>query len=94
MTHRVPPTAQGELQGALNSVRGIGMLVAPSLFTLTLAYFIGPGIGWHVPGAPWLLAAVLLLAALALAWRYAHPLPATQDETPPVPVEEPEPSVV
>jgi DHA1 family tetracycline resistance protein-like MFS transporter len=94
MTHRVPPTAQGELQGALNSVRGIGMLVAPSLFTLTLAYFIGPGIGWHLPGAPWFLAAVLLLAALTLAWRYAHPLPASQEESQPAPVEEPEPAVV
>jgi DHA1 family tetracycline resistance protein-like MFS transporter len=80
MTHRVPSTAQGELQGALNSVRGIGMLIAPSLFTLTLAYFIGPGARWHLPGASWLLAAGLLLGALALAWRIAYPLPETKTE--------------
>ena len=80
MTHRVAPNAQGELQGALSSLRGIGMLLAPSLFTLTFAYFIHPNSRIHVPGAPWMLAAALLLGALALAWRFARPMPLHQTE--------------
>ena len=94
MTHRVPPTAQGELQGALNSMRGIGMLVAPSIFTLTLAYFVGSGVRWHAPGAPWLLAAALLAGALALAWRVAYPLSSTKPEVEVAQVIEPEAQAV
>jgi hypothetical protein len=30
------------LQGALGSVRGISMLIGPSIFTLTFAQFAGP----------------------------------------------------
>ena len=42
MTRRVGPAEQGELQGALGSVRGISMLIGPALFTLTFAQFAGP----------------------------------------------------
>ena len=42
MTRRVRPEEQGELQGALGSVRGISMLIGPSIFALTFAQFAGP----------------------------------------------------
>jgi DHA1 family tetracycline resistance protein-like MFS transporter len=72
MTRRVEASAQGQLQGATSSVRGIAGLIGPGLFTLTFANFIGPRAEWHLPGAPFLLAAALLFAALVTAQRVAR----------------------
>ncbi len=69
MTRRVGAAAQGELQGALGSVRGISMLLGPAIFTLTFAQFAGPWRSLGLIGAPWLLAAVLYAVSLAIAWR-------------------------
>jgi DHA1 family tetracycline resistance protein-like MFS transporter len=69
MTRRVGPSEQGQLQGAIASLMGIAGLIGPVLFTETFALFIGPGVGWHIPGAPFLLASLLLLIAAVLAWR-------------------------
>jgi DHA1 family tetracycline resistance protein-like MFS transporter len=69
MTRRVAPSEQGQLQGANSSIMGIANLVGPSLFTLTFAYAIGPGRAWNLAGAPFLLAALFLLASAVLAWR-------------------------
>jgi DHA1 family tetracycline resistance protein-like MFS transporter len=69
MTRRVGAQAQGELQGALGSVRGISMLIGPGLFTLTFAQFAGPWRSFGLIGAPWLLAALLYAVALFIGWR-------------------------
>ncbi|HEV3090313.1 MAG TPA: TCR/Tet family MFS transporter [Candidatus Cybelea sp.] len=69
MTRRVKPEEQGELQGALGSVRGISMLIGPAIFSFTFAQFAGPWRGLGLIGAPWLLAAALYVIALLLAWR-------------------------
>ena len=69
MTRRVGPAEQGELQGALGSVRGISMLIGPSLFAFTFAQFAGPWHSLRLMGAPWLLAALLYGVSLVLAWR-------------------------
>lgn len=70
MTRRVSPSEQGELQGALASLRGVAMLIGPGLFSLTFAYFIAPE---HLlPGAPWYLAAILMVISLAVAWSVAR----------------------
>jgi len=42
------------------------MLIGPGLFSLTFAYFIAPE--HALPGAPWYLAAALLLVSLLIAW--------------------------
>lgn len=67
MTARVSASEQGRLQGANTSVTGI--LIGPGIFTLTFAYFIGAGADWQLPGAPFLLAALMLAAAATLSWR-------------------------
>jgi DHA1 family tetracycline resistance protein-like MFS transporter len=69
MTRRVDASSQGQLQGATASLRGIGGMIGPGLFTLTFAHFIGADASRHVPGAPFLLAAALLLASMAIAVR-------------------------
>jgi len=65
MSSRVRPDEQGELQGAINALRGLATLVGPILFSWVFAAFIVPG--RQLPGAPWLLAASLLLVSLAVA---------------------------
>jgi DHA1 family tetracycline resistance protein-like MFS transporter len=68
MTRRVAATEQGRLQGALGSIMGVTGVIGPGLFTQTFAAFIGPERDWHLPGAGFLLAALLLALAAGLAW--------------------------
>src|SRR5580693_7325266 len=69
MTRHVSASEQGELQGALASLRGVAMLFGPRIFSLTFAYFISPA---HLhPSAPWQLATILMLVSLAVAWVVA-----------------------
>ena len=49
---RVGPSEQGQLQGALQSVRGIAGLIGPALYTLSFAYAIGAGASLGQPGCP------------------------------------------
>lgn len=69
MTRHVQPSEQGRLQGANNSLMGITGVIGPGIFTLTFAHFIGSQSDWHLPGAPFLLAALMLMIAVILAWR-------------------------
>jgi DHA1 family tetracycline resistance protein-like MFS transporter len=69
MSHYVSPSEQGELQGANSSILGITGLIGPGLFTMTFSVAISRWKSVGVPGAPFLLAALLLLAAWSLAWR-------------------------
>jgi DHA1 family tetracycline resistance protein-like MFS transporter len=71
MTRRIGPSEQGRLQGANASVNGIAQLLGPTIFTHTFATFINPATSLHLPGAPFLLAALLLFAALLSALRTA-----------------------
>jgi DHA1 family tetracycline resistance protein-like MFS transporter len=68
-TRLVTPEQQGQLQGATSSVQSVSQLLGPFLFTLTFAYFIGAQAPVMLPGAPFLLASVLLLLALLIAAR-------------------------
>ena len=60
------------MQGANASLMGIASMIGPIIFTQAFALFIGAGVGWHMPGAPFLLAAIMVALAAALAWRTAH----------------------
>jgi DHA1 family tetracycline resistance protein-like MFS transporter len=71
MSRLVGVDEQGQLQGASASLRSITDIVGPTLFSLTFANFIRPGTPLHLPGAPFLLAALLLAFALLLTWRVA-----------------------
>jgi DHA1 family tetracycline resistance protein-like MFS transporter len=69
MSRRVGASEQGRLQGANASLMGVANMVGPGLFTQVFAIFIGAGAPWQLPGAPFLLAAGLILAAAAVALR-------------------------
>jgi MFS transporter, DHA1 family, tetracycline resistance protein len=73
MTRLVQPTEQGRLQGALASLMGLASLIGPTVFTQTFAVFIGERADLKLPGAPFLLAALLVIAGMALAWRTTQP---------------------
>jgi DHA1 family tetracycline resistance protein-like MFS transporter len=68
MTRMVNPAEQGRLAGANSTLMGVTGLIGPWMFTGVFAHFIG-GEAPHIPGAPYLLAALLLVAALAVARR-------------------------
>jgi len=70
MTRRVAATEQGRLQGALNSIVGITGIVGPGLFTAVFALFIGARRDWNLPGAPFLVASLLLVTGVVLAWKF------------------------
>jgi len=69
MTRHVQPSQQGQLQGANNSIMGVAGVIGPGIFTLTFASFIGAQNNWHLPGAPFLLAVLMLAMAFILAWK-------------------------
>jgi DHA1 family tetracycline resistance protein-like MFS transporter len=68
MSRLVSASEQGQLQGANSSILALAGLIGPGLFTQVFAHAIAPGAGWQLPGAPFLLAAAMLVAAMALAW--------------------------
>jgi DHA1 family tetracycline resistance protein-like MFS transporter len=69
MSRRVSGGHQGRLQGALASIMGLTGVIGPGLFTSTFATFINPARPMQLPGAPFLLASVLLVTGASLAWK-------------------------
>lgn len=69
MTHRVSEREQGELQGALQSMRSITFIIGPIMFLRVFSWFIDPKHSVHLPGAPYYLAAALLFAAMLMSTR-------------------------
>jgi DHA1 family tetracycline resistance protein-like MFS transporter len=73
MTHRVSEREQGELQGAIQSLRSITFIIGPVLFSQTFRWFIDPKHSIHLPGAPYYLGAVLLFIAMLMSTRVTQP---------------------
>jgi DHA1 family tetracycline resistance protein-like MFS transporter len=71
MTRLVSPSAQGQLQGALASLRAVASVTAPVLFTQTFALALGDLRAVLVPGAPFVVAALLLVTSLVASLRAA-----------------------
>ncbi len=60
MSRRVPAQEQGELQGAIGSIRGLAALFGPLIYTTAFAIGVARG----VPGAAWFLGALILCGAV------------------------------
>ena len=72
MTRHVSQSEQGRLQGALASMNGISFIIAPILYPMTFAAALDASdtVGaWPILGAPFFIAALLLVFALVLAER-------------------------
>jgi len=69
MSRRVDANEQGELQGALGSLRGIASLAGPAFFTFVYSQSVGRYRDAHLPGAAWFVAAALLFVAMIVAIR-------------------------
>jgi DHA1 family tetracycline resistance protein-like MFS transporter len=73
MTRQVDPMQQGRLQGAISSLRGIGGLIGPLMFTQAFAAAIRKDALLPIPGAPYFLAAILLVACTAASAHVTRP---------------------
>ena len=72
MTRQVDPQQQGQLQGAVTSAVSLTGVFGPALFSQLFASMIALGASALI-GAPFLLAALLLLLATVLAQRITQP---------------------
>ncbi len=91
MTHRVSEREQGELQGALQSMRSITFIIGPWVFLRIFGWFIDPKHPFHLPGAPYYLAAALLFSAMLMSTRIRQtPLQSQAVMPPSVPLVPPE----
>lgn len=78
LAKHTPPDRQGELQGSLVALGSLAAVLAPILYTRLFVGFTRPGAAAYLPGAAYLGASAVCLAALAvrLAWaRAAAPAP-------------------
>jgi DHA1 family tetracycline resistance protein-like MFS transporter len=71
MSHRVPKTSQGELQGAVASLHSLTAILGPVLMTQLFGYFTGPKAPVYFPGAAFICAALLVGVAFVLFARVA-----------------------
>lgn len=69
MSKAVGDDQQGELQGALTSVSALAMILSPMVMTSTFAAFTASSAPIYMPGAPFILSACLMAAALAVFLR-------------------------
>jgi MFS transporter, DHA1 family, tetracycline resistance protein len=65
----VPPNEQGALQGALTSLMSLTTIIGPLIMNNLFSYFTGDKAPFHFPGVSFLLAAVLMLASVWVAWN-------------------------
>jgi MFS transporter, DHA1 family, tetracycline resistance protein len=69
----VPANEQGELQGALTSLMSATSIIGPPLMTNLFSYFTGQQAPFLLPGAPFFLAAFLMLASSFVSYFALHP---------------------
>lgn len=69
MSNQVPPSQQGELQGAVASLISIVAFLGPLIMTQTFAYFSSNDAVVFFPGAPFLLGGIFSILSLLIALR-------------------------
>jgi DHA1 family tetracycline resistance protein-like MFS transporter len=76
-TGLVGASEQGQLQGANNSLRSLSGVVGPGIFGGLFAWLVDP-----LPGASFLLATLLLIAAAITGWLVTEPSSPAADQHP------------
>jgi len=67
MSREVKPSEQGQMQGAIQSLRGLAGVFGPMLFTYIFSKSFGVSAPIHVPGAAFFMAAAFLFLAILVA---------------------------
>lgn len=73
MSREVRASEQGQLQGAVQSLRGLAGVFGPGMFTYVFSKSIGAGAPIHAPGAAFFGAAGLLVVSLGAAQWVRRP---------------------
>ena len=61
-----PDDSQGELQGVLSSISALGMIIAPFTMSSIFAFFASKDAPIYLPGAPFLLSALLVAVCVLI----------------------------
>ena len=67
MSREVKPSEQGQMQGGVQSLRGLAAIFGPVMFTFIFSKTFGAGAAIQAPGAAFYLAAALLIVSLVVA---------------------------
>jgi len=82
-TNKVAKNEQGELQGAITILNSISVIVGPFIFSFLFAHYTNKTSGIYFPGAPYLLAAILMIISTFLAIRsFKNPIKKTRSVKP------------
>nr|AIA14101.1 Tetracycline_Resistance_MFS_Efflux_Pump [uncultured bacterium] len=65
----VPPTEQGELQGALTSLMSLTTIIGPLIMNNLFYFFTKDNAPVHFPGVSFLLGGIFMLLSTLVAWR-------------------------
>ncbi|MDW5312918.1 TCR/Tet family MFS transporter [Rhizobium sp. PL01] len=77
---KVPPSAQGELQGALSSISSFTTILGPLMFAQIFSVFTAPQAPVAFAGAPYVLGAVFVALAIAVYILKVRPVPDPVDD--------------
>ncbi len=83
MSQQISAHEQGRLQGAITSLTSFAGIFGPFLFSQVFASFIEPDAPAHIPGAAFLLAALLLVIAFMLGLRATSAMRLKSSAAPP-----------
>ena len=73
MSRTASDDQQGELQGTVTSINAVATIVAPLMVTQTFWYFTAGNGPFYLPGAPFLLSAVLTVGCIAVFMQTPRP---------------------
>ncbi|WP_439154832.1 TCR/Tet family MFS transporter [Yoonia sp.] len=73
MSRTAADNQQGELQGTVTSINAVATIAAPLIVTQTFWYFTAPTTPFYMPGAPFLLSAVLTIGCIFVFVQTAGP---------------------
>ncbi len=69
MSQRVPPNAQGELQGAMGSLFSLASVIAPPIMTQLFGYFSSDTAVVYFPGAAFVFSTLIVMVCAAVFVR-------------------------
>ncbi len=73
MSKNADPDQQGELQGAITSTRSVAVILSPIVMTRVFAFATDPTAPFFLPGAPFLVSALLMALCALTLWKLRTP---------------------